>query len=100
MSSASTHAQRAALPRESLDLTAASPCPRRSAYLALVFGFANLGLLVGTVTCLGGVVALQQIFFTRWAIARGFGESNTLLAALGCLTFAWPLWLRARGALK
>jgi hypothetical protein len=67
-----------------------------SSYLALVFGFRHLGALVGTVTCLGGLFALQQVFWTRWALARGFGEPNALHVALGLATFAWPLWLRAR----
>jgi hypothetical protein len=67
-----------------------------SAYLALVFGFTNLGLLVGSVTCIGGFFALQQVLWTRWATARGFAEPNAVLTVLGCLTVFFPLWLRAR----
>ena len=74
--------------------------PSRSAYLALVFGFRNLGLLVGSVTCIGGLFALQQVVWTQWALARGFTEPNSLLAALGCLTFLFPFWLRARARSK
>ena len=67
-----------------------------SAYLALVFGFKNLGLLVGSVTCIGGVFALQQVLWTRWATARGFAEPNAVLTLLACLTAFFPLWLRSR----
>lgn len=67
-----------------------------SAYLALVFGFKNLGLLVGSVTCIGGVFALQQVLWTRWATARGFAEPNAVLTVLACVTAFFPLWLRSR----
>jgi len=68
-----------------------------TSYLALVFGFENLGLLMGTLTCCGGLFTLQQVYWTRWALSRGFAEPNALHLVLGLVSFGWAAWLRLRG---
>lgn len=71
-----------------------------SSYLALVFGFSHLGLLIGLVTLVGGCFALQQVAWTTWQLQSGFGPSNALQLVLGVTTLAFPMWLRVRAQRK
>lgn len=64
-----------------------------SSYLALVFGFKNLGALIGLVTLCGGLVGFSQLFFTMWGDNAGFIQPNSAILILMLCTFSWPLYL-------
>lgn len=70
-----------------------------SSYLALVFGFKNLGALIGLVTLCGGIVGFSQIGFTSWAVnnSNNFLIPNCVILMLMISTFAWPIYLTRRG---
>jgi len=69
-----------------------------SSYLALVFGFKNLGALIGLVTLCGGIVGFSQIGFTSWAVnnSNNFLIPNCVILLLMISTFAWPIYLSRR----
>jgi hypothetical protein len=79
-----------------------------SVYLAAVFGYRNLGALVGLLTTVGGLIGMTQGPLLVWAYAAGGGGSggddappdflppNLLMLGLTVAGIAWPLWLAHR----
>jgi hypothetical protein len=76
-----------------------------SVYLSTVFGYKNLGSLVGVLTTVGGLIGLTQTPLLIWAYAAAdpatpstpnFTAPNLLMLALVVVAFAWPEWLARR----
>jgi MFS family permease len=70
-----------------------------SVYLSVAFGFRNLGVLIGTVTAVGGTAGLLASSLMRWAQddARGYTAPNALMLGFSIATIAFPAWLARRG---
>ena len=70
-----------------------------SVYLSVAFGFRNLGVLIGTVTAVGGTAGLLASSLMRWAQAdaRGYTAPNALMLGFSIATLAFPAWLARRG---
>jgi len=73
-----------------------------SVFLSLLFGFGNLGALVGVITALSGVFSLLTTPLMTWALGspQGFQGPNALILALCFSTLAFPLWMAVKGGHK